>query len=607
MPQRKRISIIFAVGLVFLFSSPSLAENTVKTRIASIRFSGIKELKAGDIKMIMDTKFPGWLPFAKKPALDEGILKSDMKNIETYYQSNGYFDASAGYTIMKDKKKAVAKIIIGIIEGRPSLTEKITLSMTGKDKELISTLYGLVTLERGKRFRYELYETSKKNIQDRLKNNGYGTSSVAGKALVNKQAHSVDIEYSVDEGLLQRFGAVTLNGNKSVREKDITAELAFKPGDVFSNTKIDQSRENIFNLSVFRLVSVTPVISSASAIVPINIAMEEGDKRQIRLGLGYATEAKVRTSVQWSRYYLWGRPRTLTLGALYSSIEQNITGTVIQPYFIDRKNSLSVTSALDKEVVPSYTNEKISSQLQVKRNLQNNFSIFTAYNLEVNRPVDLHDTLLSDILTATPGSSYYISSLSAGLNYSFVDNPAYPSHGSTYSLYFEPATFLLGSEVDYFKGVMETHLYGTLFRELIAASRIKIGFIRPNRFTTDIPIFKRFFTGGSYSVRGYGFQQIGPKDPEGNPLGGQYLIEGNIELRFPIKGNFKGVVFVDSGDIYQSSFSFNTYSLNYGVGTGVRYITPIGPLGIDLAFPAENYRNVDLGSYHFYLTIGQGF
>ncbi|OGS11040.1 MAG: hypothetical protein A2386_00510 [Elusimicrobia bacterium RIFOXYB1_FULL_48_9] len=145
-----------------------------------------------------------------------------------------------------------------------------------------------------------------------------------------------------------------------------------------------------------------------------------------------------------------------------------------------------------------------------------------------------------------------------------------------------------------------------MISEFIIASRLKFGFISPSRFTADIPIFKRFFSGGSYSVRGYGFQQIGPKDEAGNPLGGRYQIEGNIELRYPIVGKLKGIVFVDSGSIYQTNFSFNESELSYGVGTGVRYVTPIGPIGIDLAFPVL-LRQINFDAYNFYLTIGQGF
>jgi outer membrane protein insertion porin family/translocation and assembly module TamA len=607
MFRYNKLSIFFAAALIYISVLPLRAENGGQAFIGSIKFTGVKELKVGDIKKMMDTEFPNWFPFAKQAKLDESVLRNDMNNIETYYQANGFFDASAAYKIMKEKKNSPAKIAVNIIEGSPSLVNKITLSTIGQEKAFLAKLKSLVTLERGKCFKYELYEASKKSLQVYLNENGYGSAVVSGKAIVNKQARTVDVVYNINEGALQHFGKVTVNGNVRVKMKDIIAELTFKSGEIYSSTKLDQSRVNIFNLGLFRLVSVTPAVSSGSAVVPINIEVAEGDKRQLRLGLGYGPEVKIRTSVQWSRNYLWDRPRTLTFGAIYSAIDENLTAKIFQPYFLDRKNNLTITGTLDREKAVSYTNEKISSQLQVKRNFTDKFSIFTAYNLEVNRPTNLEDVLLSDILASTPDSSYFISSFSAGLNYVFVDDPAYPSHGGSYSLYLEPATFLLGSQVDYLKGVTECHLYGLLLKDLILSTRFKLGFIRPSRFTTDIPIFKRFFSGGSYSVRGYGFQQIGPKDPAGNPVGGQYLFEDNVELHYPIKGKFKGVVFVDSGDVYQSSFSFNSDSLSYGTGTGVRYLTPIGPIGIDLAFPIQNFRSIDLGSYYFYLTIGMGF
>ncbi|HBU70220.1 MAG TPA: hypothetical protein DEE98_07565 [Elusimicrobia bacterium] len=602
-------SIIFALALVSLLFAPLRAANDGKAAVKSIKIEGVRSLKISDLKKVMDTKFPNWIPFAQKPDFNSGVLKNDLKNIETYYQANGYFDASAVYTAINGKNESLVRIIIKISEGEASIVDGISLRLSllsAQDTTLLAALTGLLTVQRGKRFNYKLYETSKKKILLYLNENGYGSATIEGKVQVNKLERSVNILFKIQEGPLQEFGETAVIGNKGIKTEHITDELTFEPGVLYSSAKVSQSSVNIFNLGLFQSASVTAEVSSNSAVVPVNIKVVEGDKRQLRLGIGYAAEAKVRAGAQWSRYYLWGRPRTLTIGASYSAIEENINAKIAQPNFFSRNNDLSVMGAFDREAVVSYTNEKISAQLQVNRNIQRNISIFTAYNLGINRPVDLDGMINTDDISATPGSSYFISSLSAGMNYAFVDNPAYPAHGITYSQYFEQASYLLGSEADYFKGVTECHLYGILISEFIIASRLKFGFISPSRFTADIPIFKRFFSGGSYSVRGYGFQQIGPKDEAGNPLGGRYQIEGNIELRYPIVGKLKGIVFVDSGSIYQTNFSFNESELSYGVGTGVRYVTPIGPIGIDLAFPVL-LRQINFDAYNFYLTIGQGF
>ena len=563
-------------------------------------------MKLRDIKMTMDTNMPGRLPFSKKPVLDESLLSKDMENIQTYYQANGYFDAAASYVVVRGQRSG-ARVIITVTEGLPSRVENVSIETAAPNDNLTAALGELVTLKRGARFQYEFYQTSKNAMQKYLADNGYGSGEVAGTIYVNKGGRTVRVVFRVSEGLLQRFGPVTVSRNTTVREIHIANEMDFSSDEVFSSAKVDQSRVNVYNLNLFRSVSVVPAISSSSAVVPVRVDVIEGDKRQIKLGIGYAPEEKFRASAQWSRYYLWGRPRTLTIGASYSSIEEHVTGKILQPYFINRKNSVSVTGAQDREKYTSYTNEKISSQFQVTRSFRPGFSAFAAYNLEVNRPVNLNDSLAEEILAATAGSSYFISGIISGLNYAFVDNPAYPSHGFTTSLYLEPATATLGSKVDYLKGVMEAHLYGLLYRDIVIAMRCKAGFIRPYRFTTSIPIFKRFFSGGSYSVRGYGFQQLGPRDPDGTPLGGQYIFEDSLEIRYPIYNKFKGVVFVDAGDVYASSFALNARTLNYGIGVGIRYVTPVGPLGIDLAFPAPQMAYIDYGSFSVYVTIGQGF
>jgi outer membrane protein insertion porin family/translocation and assembly module TamA len=262
---------------------------------------------------------------------------------------------------------------------------------------------------------------------------------------------------------------------------------------------------------------------------------------------------------------------------------------------------LTGTLGLDESV--SFVNERAALQPQVRRRLNPNSSVYAGYSAEFDRIVSIDDVLPEDALSSEKGKRYFISSLAAGYNYMFVDKPSYPSHGFSASALAEPASFLLGSQVDYFKAVLEAHLYGLIVKDWIIALRGKYGFIKPYRLTRAVPIFKRFFCGGSYSVRGYGYQQVGPRDPAGNPVGGEYLAEGSAELRCPVFGKVKGVLFLDGGYAYRSYFSF--HDMSYGVGAGIRYVTPVGPLGVDLAFPVENFKSVDYGNYSLYITIGQ--
>jgi outer membrane protein insertion porin family/translocation and assembly module TamA len=602
----KTIAMVF---LALLFAAaPGGADGGGNIYVAGIVFNGARQIKAGALKKLMEIKAPSKVPLAKAPILDESVLKDDISSIVKYYQSNGYFDASARFSLRMNEAGSAAEVVIDVNEGGPSIIKDIAVETHGTDTaELKKKLYGQITVKQGKRFEYEVYDTSKKQIEVYLVNNGYSSAVVSGKVRVNKKRHTVSVEFLVDEGMLRRFGEVSVRGNNSVKTKDITDELFFKPGELFSRAKLTQSQMKIFSLGLFKSVNVSPVVVDTSPVVAVDVIVAEGDKMAVKFGVGYLTEAKFTAQTEWDRYYLWGSPRTLSLTAGYSSIIEDVSIKLLQPYFFSRKNELSITGDINREDEVSYTNEKISSQLMLKRTISSKLSAFGAYNLEVNRPIDIQTSLQEVLQETVPGTLYYVSSISAGINYISVDQPSYPSHGGTYSLYVEPATFLLGSQVDYFKAVIENHLYGVIVDDLILATREKFGVIIPSRFTKDIPIFKRYFSGGSYSVRGYGYQQIGPKDSLGNPTGGQSLFEANVELRYPIIGKVKGVLFLDAGNVYATTPDIDFYEMSYGTGIGIRYVTPIGPLGLDAGFPVDHLKSILFDQLNVYISIGQSF
>ena len=151
------------------------------------------------------------------------------------------------------------------------------------------------------------------------------------------------------------------------------------------------------------------------------------------------------------------------------------------------------------------------------------------------------------------------------------------------------------------------------------AGRIRGEVIQETEDSQSIPIFKRLFLGGTNTVRGYGYQKLGPLDPNGNPLGGQTAISGNLELRFPVYKKFSGVVFSDMGHVDLDPFSVDSGEMRFTCGAGIRYNTIIGPVRLDFGYkinppvlgdvtvntPTPNEEVEDRWKIHF--SIGQAF
>jgi outer membrane translocation and assembly module TamA len=228
--------------------------------------------------------------------------------------------------------------------------------------------------------------------------------------------------------------------------------------------------------------------------------------------------------------------------------------------------------------------------------------------LEFARPFDIPDETLA-ILTKTSTEELYRSSmLLLGLRRETEDNLADPHRGGLLSWTGEFAPNFLGSNLEFIRNVVEARHYyapwdGTNF---VLAGRLRFGFIQPIQATEQIPIFYRFFAGGYDSVRGYRLDYLGPRNLTGQPLGGEALMDGSLEARIPIYKEIRGVAFMDFGNVFFNIPDFNLGQLKYAAGVGLRYMTPIGPVGIDIGFPL-NPISEHKDNYHINFSIGQAF
>ena len=229
-----------------------------------------------------------------------------------------------------------------------------------------------------------------------------------------------------------------------------------------------------------------------------------------------------------------------------------------------------------------------------------------AHRLDSSELNDLATTTREE-LDSQQEADYFLSYFQTGLTRDTTNSPLNPSTGYVSSLFVEPSIEAIGSEVSYVKGIVEHKQFAQMPAGIILAGRVLIGTIHPFGLKQKgVPVFKRFFSGGTYSVRGYSYQKLGPKDQLGKPIGGNSLFEGNTELRFPLIGQLWGVLFIDFGNVFLESWQYNLNTLRYSTGTGIRYNTIVGPLRLDFGY-LLNPDKATTQKYRFHLSIGQAF
>jgi len=572
-------------------------------RISKIKIKGAKVVTKQQIEEVIGTGFPSIKFWVKKPPFDEEVLKDDMIRIQRLYANNGYYDAKATYKLKYNKDETRVEIKVTIEEGEPIILTDIDLKIEGDlSDDIKKQINESIPLKVDKTFSPNGYQQTKGVISDILSNNGYPKSDIEGEALVNRREKWARAKFVVKPGLIYKFGVVKIEGNEKVEGYIIEREAEFKEGEIFSSSKLNETQANIFQLGLFRSVVIDPVYNDEDQIADIAFVVKERKQGSIKFGGGFGTEDKLRGQVIWTQRNFFGGGRRLEVSGKVSFITQRVQTSVIQPFIAGKNSALSGTLNFQRDDVPSFKGRSFLSTAALTKDFWKYYSVFSSLNLQFSN--------IEDSATRTPEErsreNFFLTFINLGLERDTTDNILNPTRGTVVATGLESSFTAFGSDVNYLKGTIELRGYKK-YRDIVFAKKFTIGVIQPfgSTETLDIPIFKRFFAGGSTIMRGFPFQKLGPLDRNNDPLGGNSLLVGSFEVRYPIYGDFGGVAFLDYGNVYTDEWSFPLQDIKYAPGVGLRYDTIIGPVRFDVAYalnPEPGIRRIQ-----FWISIGQAF
>ena len=583
--------------------SESTSPDEPNVRVSKVKIKGAKVVTKQQIERIIGTDFPSIKFWVKKPPFDEEVLKDDMIRIQRLYANNGYYDAKATYELKYNKNETRVEIKITIEEGEPIILTDIDLKIEGDlSDEIKKQITDAVPLKVDETFSPNGYQQTKGIISEILYNRGYPKSDIEGEALVNRREKWARAKFVVKPGLIYKFGVIKVEGNEKVASYIIEREADFKEGKIFSLSKINETQANIFQLGLFRSVVIDPVYNDEEQIADIAIVVKERKQGSVKIGGGFGTEDKLRGQVIWTQRNFFGGGRRLEVSGKFSFITQRVETTVIQPYIAGKNSVLSGTLNFQRDDVPSFKGRSFLTTAALTKDFWKYYSVFSSLNLQFSK--------IEDSATRTPEErsreNFFLTFINLGFERDATDNILNPTRGTVVSTGLESSFSALGSDVNYLKGTIELRGYKE-YRDVVFAKKFTIGVIQPfgSTQTLDIPIFKRFFAGGSTSMRGFPFQELGPLDRNNDPLGGNSLLVGSFEVRYPIYGDFGGVAFLDYGNVYTDEWSFPLQDIKYAPGLGLRYDTIIGPVRFDVGYALNPEPGIT--RIQFFISIGQAF
>lgn len=598
-----------ALSLVFLCGPSALRAQTAEPPVVRfIRFVGLKSFDSGLLEKIMVTQAKRFR-WGRGAPLDEAVLREDLERIEKFYKSQGFYEARVlSHRLIRLGGPEVI-LEISLDEGPPVMVEDVEIVVDGAvSGPWHDDLLAVVPLKQGRRFTTPDFDETEKAVRRFLSLWGYPRADVWTSGILDKEAKKAHIRVEVTLGPLCSFGPTRVEGNRRVETSLILRELTFRPGDRYRAKALTDSQKRLMDLKLFTFVDIQPLLEESSGTeVPVSVVVKEAKSQTVRLGAGYGTEDELRGRIGYEYRNFLGEGRNLELDAKASSLVRFFEGRFTQPHFLWDPFRLAVSGGVSREMQESYENEQYFLRPQVAWQYTDHWLFNAGPNVEANRLVKVGLSPKAIRPSDQEGEEYYVSSLVFGASYQRVDSLLDPRKGVQFFQRLEWGGTPVGSEVAFVKLGLEGRSYLPVDPFGVLAFRAKWGSIAALEDTTRIPIFKRYFSGGSNSIRGYPYQKLGPLDEEGNPLGGLTLVELSSEWRFPVKGSWEGVLFFDTGNVFETRYELLWDQLRSTVGAGLRYKTPVGPLRLDVGYQLNPPDQDFFNRYQIHLSIGQAF
>jgi outer membrane translocation and assembly module TamA len=582
-------------------------------RIAAFELRGAGELEDELLERLV-TRDRGWALWRARPVFDEDALDDDVERAIRFHRSEGYYSASVEALVERDASRDEVRITLVIERGEPTLLRSLDVgwkhasdgSQGAGPLELEPVLDSL-PLRVGERFGGHGYQAAREALLEAIAEAGYPLASLAGGARVILEEHAAYLEWQIDPGPSVRLGPINILGLEHADEILVRRALTIAPGDTWSPSALRASERAIYASGLFRSVAARPIRpqepdrSQLATTWPIELTLQERERRSIRIGGGWGTEDEFRVRGEWHHRNLFGQAESFDISGKYSSIIAGGEARYRDPSFIDPDIQLDVPLGFERATEPGFDVNRTFIGFELSRTMFDHWRFAGTYRFELANPTDIDtDPFAND------EDSVLISRLGVLARRAEVDDLFEPTRGSVIELALRPTLSALGADFDSIEVTAGFRWYRA-WRGIVLALRAEAGTIEPVGTTgqSDIPVFERFFAGGSSSVRGYDRHRIGLLDDDGDPLGGLSWAEASAELRFPIWRALGGVLFFDAGQIRLRPHDWSTHDIFPAFGGGIRIRTPVGPIRFDVGLPFESGLRVEDFEIHF--SIGHAF
>lgn len=559
----------------------------------------------------------GWLSwFTKDNQYSRPKLAGDLEILRSYYLDRGYVNFkidSTQVTITPDKQDIY--VTINVTEGSVYTISDIRLAgeLVGEAEQY----FPLIQLRRGEPFARKSIVESSDRVSALLSDLGHAFANVNSIPEVDEDAKTVAVTFFVDPGKRVYVRRVNIRGNSRTRDEVVRREFRQMESAWFSGEKLKLSRERAQRTGYFDSVSVeTPSVPGSGDEVDINVEVSEKPSGSLLAGVGYSQSDGVVLNASINQSNFVGTGKKVSLAMQTSEANERYEVSYTNPYYtidgISRGFTLLYRSTDFSELDSAdYTTDDVIAGVNfgIPLNEFNRFNFGMAVH-QIDFKTGAFPSREVREFEETEGDNFLDFEVTLNWRHDSRDSAIFPNTGALQSLSTEAT--VPGSDLSYWKVSYDHRRYWQLTSDLVVSVNAEIGYGDAYGDTSKLPFFENFFSGGPGSVRGYAARSIGPRDSFGDPLGGNAMYAGNLELLFPppfMKDSetVRLATFFDFGTVVDTSETdlFEPDEVRYSVGIGASWLSPVGALTVSYALPLKTDSQDEKEEFQF--SFGQTF
>ncbi len=549
-------------------------------RIKDIRFDGNTVFDNGDLEGAMDTQEKwmfSWI--TGRGNYNELLLKQDLERIADLYFNEGYVRVKVRepvISLVDDDKHML--LLIQIDEGPQYKMGSIDAQgdLIREKEELLT----LMALSPGDVFSREKLRSGVESVTDVYADEGYAYANVSPLTRADDETLLIDMMLDIEQGPQVSVERINITGNTKTRDKVIRREMKLVEGDLFNATNLKRSKARINNLGFFEAVDISTSAGSDQSNMNVDVNVQERPTGTFSIGAGYSSVDGFVGQGSITQENFLGRGWKMNLAASLGGTSTTYQVGLTDPYFLDSRWTLGFELYQTEREWTDFSRKSRGFAIKGGHPIGEYSRLLATYRLEQKEIYDV-SPFASNTIADQEGDSL-ISSITTSYIYNTTNNRLDPSAGTDLNATWEFAG--LGGTEKFSKYVFDVRHFWPWKWGTVFSAHGQMGYVH-DLGGGDVPIDEKFFLGGIYTIRGFDSREVGPKDENGDYVGGDTETFFNFEYIFPLFDDLgiKGVTFFDVGDAWgEDEEMFETW--RYSAGAGIRWLSPLGPMRFEYGY-----------------------